>query len=116
MPRLTESERLRIVHLRAEGYTAPSIAAKVGCSVKTVRFWVNRYRSSGSAKSIPASGRPLLMTTAARKRAVHLLVDGVDGSRGRLSGVFHVADAPFPRFGVPGPHLALTLLPISGPE
>ena len=79
MSRRTESERLRIVHLSAEGYTAPSIAAKVGCSVKTVRFWVNRYRSSGSAKSIPASGRPLLMTTAARKRAVHLLVDGVDG-------------------------------------
>ena len=79
MSRLTESERLRIVHLNAEGFTASSIAAKVGCSIKTVRFWVNRYRASGSAKSIPASGRPLLLSTAARKRAVQLLVDGVDG-------------------------------------
>lgn len=79
MARLTESERLRIVHLSSEGYTVASIASKVGCSVKSVRFWVNRYQSSGSAKSIPASGRPLLLKADARKRAVQLLVQGVDG-------------------------------------
>lgn len=79
MPRLTESERLRIVHLSAEGFSTRSIAAKVGCSIKSVRFWVNRYRSSGSAKSIPASGRPLLLRTGARRRAVKLLEEGVDG-------------------------------------
>lgn len=79
MARLTEAERLRIVHLSAEGFAVTSIAAKVGCSVKSVRFWVNRHRVSGSAKGIPASGRPLLLGTDARKRAVELLERGVDG-------------------------------------
>ena len=79
MARLTEAERLRIVHLKAEGFAPTSIAAKVGCSVKTVRFWVKRYSASGSAESIPASGRPLLLSTAARRRAAKLLVKGVDG-------------------------------------
>lgn len=79
MARLTESERLRIVHLSAEGFSVSSIATKVGCSVKSVRFWVNRYSFSGSAKSIPSSGRPLLLNTVARKRAVQLLEHGVDG-------------------------------------
>lgn len=79
MARLSEAERLRIVHLAAEGYTVRAISLKVGCSKKTVRFWMHRHKQQGSARSIPASGRPLLLNTRARRRAVELLAEGVDG-------------------------------------
>lgn len=79
MSRLTEAERLRIVHLSAEGFSASLIAQKVGCSAKTIRLWVNRYHQTGSAKSARASGRPLLLGMHARKRAAQLLLAGVDG-------------------------------------
>ena len=79
MPRLSQSERIRIVHLSAEGYSPTLISRKIGCSVKTVRFWVHRHKSSGSTRSIEGSGRPVLLSVDARKRAVQLLVAGVDG-------------------------------------
>ena len=79
MTRLTESQRLRIVHLAAESYSVASIARRVGCSVKTVRFWIHRYRLSGSAKSMKATGRQCLLSSNARKRALDLLLQGTNG-------------------------------------
>ena len=79
MARLTEAERLRIVHLSAECLTVKSIASKVGCSVKSVRFWLNAYRTRHSAKSKKGAGRPKLLDAAASKRAVKLLLEGSAG-------------------------------------
>ena len=79
MPRLTEAEKLRIVHLAAEGFTVRAISLIVGCCKKTVRFWIHRRQHQGSARSIPGSGRPLLLDPRARRRAVELLAEGVDG-------------------------------------
>lgn len=89
MPRLSESERLRIVHLSSEGISTQSVAAKVGCSVKTVRFWIKRHRFTGSAKSSPAPGRPLILSTIARRHAVQLLVKGIDGGARFVSRELH---------------------------
>lgn len=79
MARLTEAERLRVVHLSAEGLRVKSIAAKVGCSEKTARFWVTAYHIRQSAKSKKGAGRPRVLDAAASKRALHLLLEGSAG-------------------------------------
>ena len=79
MARLTEAERLRIVHLSSEGLTLKRIAAKVGCSEKTVRFWLHAYQARRSARSKKGAGRPKLLVATASKRAVQLLLEGSAG-------------------------------------
>ncbi len=79
MTRLTEAERLRIVHLRDEGYSTAAISKKVNCSTRTVKFWVKEHQVRGGCESIPATGRPPILDEAARKRAVKLLREGQTG-------------------------------------
>lgn len=79
MARLSEAQRLWIVHLATEGSTTSAIANKLGCSGKTVRFWIHAYGERRSVKSIKATGRPSLLSTAARKRAVELFLKRESG-------------------------------------
>ncbi len=79
MARLTDAERLRIVHLAQEKQTVASIAKKVHCSEKSVRFWIHNFPIRGSTKSVAAKGRPHVLDTAAKKRAVQLLLEGKTG-------------------------------------
>lgn len=79
MVRLTENQRLRIVHLQLEGKTVAAIAQIVKCSVSTVKYWISEYASRGNTRSIPSSGRPPVLGAAARARAVELLIEGQSG-------------------------------------
>ena len=68
-----------MVHLHAAGLSTRSIATTIGCSMKTVRFWIRNYQVRGNTRSAAPSGRPLCMTPAASRRAVNLLVQGCNG-------------------------------------
>jgi transposase len=52
------AQRQRIVALTEAGWSAPHIAAAVGCSVRTVHRWRARVRTSGAAGLAPRSRRP----------------------------------------------------------
>ena len=65
--------------MASDGVPFSAIAKKTNCSVKTVAFWVSRFKKSGSTDSISGSGRPSLLDAGARKRAVELLLKGCDG-------------------------------------
>lgn len=67
------------MHLASVGQSYAQIAKQVKCSLKTVSFWVSRFKKSGSTDSISASGRPPLLDSDARKKAVDLLIEGCDG-------------------------------------
>ena len=56
-----------------------AISLKAGCCKQTLRFWMHPHKQEFSAKSIPPSGRSLLLDQCARRRAVELLAEGVDG-------------------------------------
>jgi transposase len=60
-------ERARIVDLAAHGWRAPSIAAELGVSERTVRRWVKRFTGQGLAGlgDAPRSGRPATYPPAA---------------------------------------------------
>ena len=68
-----------MVHLHAAGVSTRRIATQVGCSIKTVRFWIRRYNLVGHARTTKPAGRPLLLDAAAARRAVQLLVEGSNG-------------------------------------
>lgn len=65
--------------------TPAQIAKMVRCSIKTVYFWLARYREMGDVSVKAASGRPVSLCTAARRRAVELLLSG------EVGGAKHVA-------------------------
>ena len=79
MTRLTEAQRLNIVHLKLEGYTTASIASKIQCSQRTVKFWVKEHSLRGNCQSIVATGRPRVLGEVARRRAVELFEEGQNG-------------------------------------
>lgn len=50
--------------------------------MKTVRFWTRGHSLHGSVKALKPTGRPRLLSTAARSRALELLLDReVGGAR-----------------------------------
>jgi transposase len=67
-------ERARIVLLAGEGEPASEIAARVGCSVPTVKRWRSRYEREGLAglSDRPRPGRPLVHGPAVRARLIAL--------------------------------------------
>ena len=67
-------ERARIVLLAGEGEPASEIAARVGCSVQTVKRWRSRYEREGLAglSDRPRPGRPLVHGPAVRARLIAL--------------------------------------------
>ena len=68
-----------MVHLHSAGHSTTKIAATVGCSAKTIRFWIREYKVRGNTTSATPSGRPSCMTAAASRRAANLLVQGCNG-------------------------------------
>jgi transposase len=52
------AQRQQMVALTAAGWSAPRIAARVGCSVRTVHRWRARARASGPDGLAPRSRRP----------------------------------------------------------
>lgn len=52
------AERHQIIALSAQGLSAPTIAARIGCSARTVHRWRSRYRAAGLAGLQPRSHRP----------------------------------------------------------
>lgn len=40
----SESQRVQIIELSNQGYTAPQISERLGCSVWTVRKWKQRFK------------------------------------------------------------------------
>ena len=79
MARLTEAQRLRIVHLDLEGFSVKQIASRVGCSTKTTRFWLHQHQTRGDVKSLKPAGRRHLLQPPAAKRALQLLLEGQNG-------------------------------------
>ena len=55
---LSYADRERLVHLAEQGWSRSTIAAEVGCSVRTVQRWLARYRAGGLAALAYRSRRP----------------------------------------------------------
>lgn len=86
MTKLSSCDILRIKHLMQENRDAQYIAKKMKRTTKTVRKWIRRHQESAAAAPIRPSGRPSLMTGAARKHALELLISG------KWGGSRHVAE------------------------
>jgi transposase len=58
--RVREHRRFRAVVLAREGQTAPQIAGTLGCALRPVQRWIERYNAGGSAALAEGkrSGRP----------------------------------------------------------
>lgn len=67
-------DRARIVLLAAEGRPAREIAARVGCSLPTVKMWRARYERDGleGLRDRPKTGRPLTHGPEVRARLIAL--------------------------------------------
>jgi transposase len=52
------AERQEIIRLTEAGWTAPAIATRLGCSVRTVTRWRSAYRGAGAAGLAYHSRRP----------------------------------------------------------
>jgi transposase len=67
-------DRAQIVLLAGEGRPASEIAARVGCSLPTVKTWRSRYARErlGGLRDLPKSGRPLTHGQDVRARLIAL--------------------------------------------
>jgi transposase len=67
-------DRAQIVLLAGEGRPASEIAARVGCSLPTVKTWRSRYASErlDGLRDLPKSGRPLTHGQDVRARLIAL--------------------------------------------
>src|SRR5687768_15032240 len=62
--------RARIVKLSWAGLRVAAIADELGCSAKTVRWWLHRFNTLGvdGLEDRPVSGRPRRITQTERSR------------------------------------------------
>lgn len=67
-------ERARIVLLAGDGRPAAAIAARVGCSLPTVKTWRSRYERDGldGLRDRPKAGRPLTHGSEVRAKLIAL--------------------------------------------
>ena len=75
------AQRARIILLAAEGWSAPAIACRVGCTDRTVRTWRARFRAAPHVASLrdrQRSGRPSKVSVATRCRLVQLACERPD--------------------------------------
>lgn len=77
--KLSLERRLSIATWHKVGLAHKQIAKKVGCTTKTVRFWIRRENETGFVWARPPCGRPTLLSDAARKRALELLLSKESG-------------------------------------
>jgi transposase len=80
-------DRARIVLLAGEGRPASEIAARVGCSLPTVKTWRSRYACDGldGLRDLPKTGRPLTHGSEVRAKLIALACtrppDTTEGAR-----------------------------------
>lgn len=75
MMQLTVEDRWKIVfHMNEYGGDVNYTKDKVGCHARTVRRWWNRYRDTNSVDAAPGSGRPRMISKAAGKTTMDLLM------------------------------------------
>jgi transposase len=98
MPRLTEQDRTKIVAMRYAGASYRQIRIEIGCSLRSVQRWIDRYESGQPLSDEPRSGRPTVLTPAVktsvtrflkrtpslRKCEAHLTSCGMTVSRGTI--------------------------------
>lgn len=67
--------RARIVKLSWAGSRVATIADELGCSAKTVRWWLHRFNRLGleELEDRPVSGRPRRITESERSRIIALV-------------------------------------------
>ncbi len=76
--RLRDWRRLQAVHLLDLGREAPEVAEALGCSVSSVYYWADDWRSGGLAALTErphGGGRPRRLDTDAEAEVEHLLGD-----------------------------------------
>lgn len=79
MARLTTDTRFQLILAHDRGDSFAKIARDFKCNVKTVSKWVRKWASDKTLQSKKAPGPKATMSTAARKRAVQLLVSREEG-------------------------------------
>ena len=77
-PEELERRRFRVATLIKDGFSSVEIADRLGVDRRSVRRWKADFRRHGSAglKAVPASGRPLRMGLALRRRLSRHLLAG----------------------------------------
>ena len=73
--RLKTSDRFKIKHLSEQGLTNRQVAARVHCSLSSVKRWKYRKDVGGELKERRRIGRPSVSSPADRDRIFHLLHD-----------------------------------------
>lgn len=76
---LDVGSRWAIVTYKKEGFTPTEIAHRVGCTLPTVRKWLQRHRSNQPLEAAVRTGRKHVFSEAAEQLALDMLTSG-DGS------------------------------------
>jgi transposase len=74
MVRLSIMDRSKIVMLYEQTLKYSLVAKRLGHTIRTVKRWVTRYQASNTVISKKPPGRPRLLSEAAAKHAVELLL------------------------------------------
>ena len=89
MARLTDLARNAIITHHLQGWNQAKIARQLGISRKTVQKWVRRYQVEGKVVPIRSKGRPKVMKSTARKKALELLTSGSSGGARSVSKILY---------------------------
>ena len=73
---LEEGSRWAIIHYNQQGFTPTEIAHRVGCSLPTVRKWLQRHSNNQPLKAAVRTGRKRVFTEASEQQALNMLTDG----------------------------------------
>ena len=76
MPRLTQTERNRVIGMADMGASQQQIARTFNCSQAAIRTLLNHYQQTGQAQDHSRSGRPRVLTPAENSyiRTIYLCV------------------------------------------
>jgi DDE superfamily endonuclease/Homeodomain-like domain len=73
------------VHYQQQGFTRTEIAHRVGCSLPTVRKWLQRHNNKEPMTIAPKSGRKRVLTEASEQLVLNMLTDGNGSSAQQVS-------------------------------
>jgi transposase len=70
---LTNTQRIEIIRLKAEGYSQRQIGNQVGCDHTTVSYTLKKYKAEKTVSNLYRSGRPMISTPRDQRALVAMV-------------------------------------------
>lgn len=82
---MDEETKWSIIHAWKQLQDLKQVAHLLHLSKRTVQRWVDRFQETGSVQQLPRSGRPPVLSNAAGRAAVDLLLSAEKGTAGQAA-------------------------------